>query len=369
MKRLFVWAIVFCILTGAALAQTDVLFINAGRADATLVMHKGEKGRTSYLIDTGAAFSAPKVLAALRHFGIDRLDGVFLTHSHQDHVGGLEALLQAVSAENIYTASFGEINKQGSIKTQAHVQKLGRQPTVLNRGDRIPLDGQPAFEVLAPFAPMARENDMSLVMKLTGARHTLLLTGDLEFAGEEALLKSGQDVGADVLKVGNHGNPDATSEAFAKAVSPKLAVISTDTAEDHDSANPRVFAALSMAKTLVTENAFLGYLVSLDADVLSAQPLSLAPAPLQADLINKDGRVLLTGSGDLSGAALVSQEKGKVHIFPQGATLQDDLPLVLLGEEGALLDGKFIRKKKGDTLLLYDRHGHLAARLDVRQGQ
>ena len=51
----------------------------------------------------------------------------------------------------------------------------------------------------------------------------------MEFPEEVSLLEAGMIPHADVLKVGNHGNGDATSEELIKAVSPSLAVISTNT--------------------------------------------------------------------------------------------------------------------------------------------
>jgi hypothetical protein len=86
----------------------------------------------------------------------------------------------------------------------------------------------------------------------------------MQFAEEDTLLAAGIDLSADVLKVGNHGNPDATSDAFASAVSPSLAMISTDTSVDTNSANHRVIASLSGAEVFLTEDYPLGILLTLD---------------------------------------------------------------------------------------------------------
>ena len=56
-----------------------------------------------------------------------------------------------------------------------------------------------------------------------------MLTGDVEKAGEEALLSRIEQCGirdVSVLKVAHHGSKYSTSEAFLKVANPKLAVIS-----------------------------------------------------------------------------------------------------------------------------------------------
>jgi len=69
-------------------------------------------------------------------------------------------------------------------------------------------------------------NDDSVVLKLTWGRASFLLTGDLEAAGENALLQSGVDPQATVLKVAHHGSAYSTSESLLRAVRPLVAVIS-----------------------------------------------------------------------------------------------------------------------------------------------
>ena len=90
-------------------------------------------------------------------------------------------------------------------------------------------------------------------MKLMINGRTLLFTGDMQFAEEQTLMDAGVDLSADILKVGNHGNKDATSDEFAQAVSPEYSIISTDTTVDTNSASKRVRKALSESTIYVTE--------------------------------------------------------------------------------------------------------------------
>ena len=72
------------------------------------------------------------------------------------------------------------------------------------------------------------------------------------------------DVSADILKVANHGNPDATSKKFAKRVSPEVAIITTDTSEDANSANKKVIGYFNDAQIYVTQDYELGVRIIVD---------------------------------------------------------------------------------------------------------
>jgi competence protein ComEC len=78
------------------------------------------------------------------------------------------------------------------------------------------------------------DNDNSVVCLLEDKRARMLFTGDLQHAGETALLARGVDLRADVLKVAHHGSDNGTSDDFLQAVDPTWAVISTRGAASRD---------------------------------------------------------------------------------------------------------------------------------------
>ena len=242
-----------------------VLFINVGDADAALIMTETQ----NFLVDTGRKKTAPQVLAALEKMGVVKLDGVFLTHSHSDHVGGLKEIAQNIPIDTAYCAAIGEQNKKWEMKTPQAIRKAGLEPVLLQAGDQVQA-GDALFEVLGPLREdMNDDNDNSLVLRLRMQGASFLLAGDMQFVGEQVLLNAGTDLKADILKVGNHGNRDATSPAFARAVSPLLAVISADTTADDNSAHPQVMKTLAPAQILVTQQAKVGILVQAQEGQLS----------------------------------------------------------------------------------------------------
>ncbi len=98
--------------------------------------------------------------------------------------------------------------------------------------------GRWKLEVIAPFKDVGtrtsvrtrsaslKSNDRSLVLRASAGGRRVLLTGDLEEAGERRLLASGEDLRAEVLKVAHHGSRSSTSRRWLAAVQPRLALIS-----------------------------------------------------------------------------------------------------------------------------------------------
>jgi hypothetical protein len=174
---------------------------------------------------------------------------------------------------------------------------------------------------------------------------------------------------ADVLKVGNHGNPDATSEEFASAVSPEIAVISTDKSVDADSANERVISALKDAEVLITQEYTRGILMTFDSqgELKISDPVpQKAAAQIQIKEINKDTQtVTLVNNGesaDISRYFILSERGSEIFVFPDGTYMKAGATLTVAckGNHGDLIwdDKKVWSSKKEDTGILYDRYGN-----------
>ena len=258
-------SLLFTGCTGESAGENEMslLAINVRKADALLL----RCGTSAYLIDTGTKKSADDMLAVLRGEGITQLNGVILTHTHADHVGGLKALLESgIEIENIYTSKYYVLKKEdGKHPVDKAIKKKDYEVTYLAAGDTLPLDGG-KLTVVGPLEKNEEaENCNSLVLLAEGGGGSILLTGDMEFPEEASLLDAGLIPHADVLKIANHGESDATSDALVTAVSPSLAVISTNTVDEPDTPDPRVMRLLSGTgiPVLITQDSEQGILVTL----------------------------------------------------------------------------------------------------------
>ena len=345
-----------------------ILFINAGKADSILVEADGRH----YLIDTGAETSVPKIAASLEYMGVERLSALFLTHSHGDHIGGLAMLADWWGSDVCYTPSIsGEM-----AKIQKAANDASLEPVMLDPGQVVELSEGLYFEVLGPirYNPID-ENDNSLVLRMTVNGKTVLFAADMQHEEEKTLMRAGFDLRCDVLKVGNHGNKDATSVSFIEETSPDYAIITTDRTVDENSAHKSIRNGLESvgAQVLVTDEYDLGVLCEIAHDGTITMENAVwghVSDDIEFVSISKEEQTAVlrnTGSEDLdlSRWFLTSDRGGELFIFPEGAVIPAGGELVVASNDSKADadyrwgDAKVWHKSKDDKGTLIDRHGNV----------
>ncbi len=87
--------------------------------------------------------------------------------------------------------------------------------------------GWGAFRVLHPYPAFHRRgNDSSCVLKIVTLAGSLLLTGDVEAAGERALMADAATLSSDVVVVPHHGSATSSSSALVGATGARYAIVS-----------------------------------------------------------------------------------------------------------------------------------------------
>lgn len=363
---------------GAGGQAVRLFAANVGKGDALLVLTDD----CACLIDAGKPHARGRVLGAMEAMGVTALDAVFLTHTDNDHAGGLEWLSESdIPVGAWYAPAYftGVKRKKHPLANAAEAR--GQEAQWLERGDVVPLgDSGAVFRVLAPSERFTDKDDNnSLVMMLETAQGKMLLTGDMELPEEGVLLAKGDELACAVLKVPNHGDNDTTSQALANAARAQVAVISTDSQEKPGTPDPGVMSRLSSAGTrcYVTQDAGLGLLVTLSGGQAAVESVGIdAPAASGVAIravVAGDDLITLAGSGadcDLTGWYLYSDRGDELYPFPDGCVLPagGTLTVGTRSSDGGfdLLwdDKKVIHKSKTDTLYLYDRYGRIVDAMD-----
>lgn len=201
------------------------------------------------------------------------------------------------------------------------------------------------FDVIGPLEfDSEDDNDNSLVMVLNSFGIKTLLTGDMQFKEEFSLMKQDAEVRADILKIGNHGNPDATSEEFLERVSPEIAVFTTDRKVDSDTANERIVSALNRmgCNYYITDETEIGVRIRIGRDGMIDTEIPARPksnvSGIDAFAEKKEGILILSNNSeseiDMSGFTLSSEKGGKMVVFPQDTFLSQGESLILSGKKG-----------------------------------
>ena len=159
------------------------------------------------------------------------MDAAFATHLHEDHYGGIRSLARQgmVKKIGVYEANRAQESQLYSeTKTELFY---------LYKGQRVILGKDVYLDILAPekkteaeYRELIRqqedENASSLIMKLVYKDTAVLITGDIDEAGEKELMGNtgGETLRCDVLKIAHHGSKYSTCEDFLSQVCPKIAV-------------------------------------------------------------------------------------------------------------------------------------------------
>ena len=192
--------------------ELELRVFDVGQGDAILLRF----GARALLVDAGPDPQTARqvLLPRLARLGVDRLDGLALTHADADHIGGAADILGALPVTTLWMSE----------PEQDHPLLSVIEAAAARAGSRIerPRDGEalqwhPAVSIHVRFAApdvAGSDNNQSMVVQVRYGDADFLLTGDIERAAERALVSANGGLEADVLKVAHHGASTSSSPEF-----------------------------------------------------------------------------------------------------------------------------------------------------------
>ncbi len=192
-------------------------FIDVGQADSILITNNNE----SMLIDAGNNEDGEDVVKYLENKGIKKLNYVVGTHPHEDHIGGLDDVINSdIQIENILMPKITTTTKTFEDVLDA-IENKGLTVEAPGKGYEFKIGEANCKVMTDSIIDKDNLNISSIVIRLTFGNNSFLFMGDSEEENEKTISWPKTDV----LKVGHHGSNTSSSEKFLNEVSPKYAVI------------------------------------------------------------------------------------------------------------------------------------------------
>ena len=219
------------VITAIDVGQADALLVRTPRGHAYLVDAGGRLERGPQLEGASSAEQIGErvVVPFLIREGIHRVDAVVLSHPHGDHVGGLPPVLRTLGSGAF--ADSGQAYAGHAYHDALDVAHERGIPMLEPRGGDVwrTNDGV-VFRFYGPTYPYITGsrsdiNSNSLVFRLEYKGFAMLFMGDAGTETEERLLANGDDLRADVLKVGHHGSAYGSTPGFVTAAHPHYAIV------------------------------------------------------------------------------------------------------------------------------------------------
>ena len=190
--------------------------LDVGQGDSILVVNQGK----TMLIDASTNEMAGTVVKYLQDLGITKIDYLIGTHPHEDHIGGLDSVINNFDIGTIYMPK-----KSANTKTYEDVldaiMKKKLKITAPSIGDVFSV-GDANCEIMAINNDAEDTNESSIVIQMECSGIRYLFTGDANYNVENS--REWEEV--DVLKVGHHGSRTSSTKSFLDKIKPKVALIS-----------------------------------------------------------------------------------------------------------------------------------------------
>lgn len=191
-------------------APFSATMLNVGQGPSVLIQSNGY----NMLYDGGSRAHSSYVVSYLQQHGVDFLDYTVASHYDEDHIAGLVGALNTTPVSTILCPDYQADSKiyesfvRGEETSGAQIEHPGA-------GEEYLL-GDAKIEVLQDDPSLEEANNKSIAVKVSYGTFSMLLTDDAEQEAEEEMIRSGQDLHADLYVTGYHGSSSSSSQDFSR---------------------------------------------------------------------------------------------------------------------------------------------------------
>ena len=229
-----------------------IYFLDVGQADSTLIINNNQ----TMLIDAGNNEDGNLIVEFIKSLGIEKIDYLVGTHAHEDHIGGMDDIINNFNIGTVYLPYTTE--KTTTTKTFEDVldsliaKKLSI--TTANIGDKFTLGNTNCEIMYVDNSEPEDTNDQSICIRLEFKNESFLYMGDASGKVEKAR----NWPQTNVLKVAHHGSKTSTSKEFLKQVKPQIAIISVGKDNSYKHPSEQVLERLESIKAKIYRTDELG---------------------------------------------------------------------------------------------------------------
>lgn len=243
--------------------QLRITMLDVGQGESFVIQEK----RHVYLVDGGSTDVSQvgkyRMIPYLKSEGIEKIDGIFISHMDSDHISGIQELLEYAQKgefqiEQIFLPKIAE-KEENYRNLEQQIQNQNIPIIYAARG--MELVGETLkIQILQPKMGKSYQgaNEYSMVFQLNYREFSILFTGDVEGQGEAELLEPHILQNVTVLKTAHHGSKYTTSEEMLKEVRPKISLISCGAANSYGHPHEELLGRLREAGSMIYVTADFG---------------------------------------------------------------------------------------------------------------